>query len=160
MRLSLTALIAAAAVGTCTPALAADFSATIMDTLRRPAGPCVDGAFRCGEAEIAGYGAADWSFFITDFTVVSLSCVEYTAITTFTLADDSLLALVEAGADCSPGKSLLKTPPTSWGNPESATANWQVILGTGQFAGVTGEGQSTLQGAGAAMRGDYAGALD
>ena len=160
MRLSLASVLAALVLGIASPGVAADFSATIKDTLRRPAGPCLDGAFRCGEAEVAGYGAADWSFFITDFTVVSLTCVEYTAITTFTLADDSLLALAEAGTDCSPGKSLLKTPPSSWGNPESATADWQVIGGTGQFAGATGQGRSMLQGAGAAMRGDYAGALD
>jgi hypothetical protein len=160
MRLSLPSLVAVFALGVAAPALAADFSATVKDQLRRPAGPCAGGAFRCGEAFVEGYGAADWSFVVTDFTIVSLACIEYTAITTFTLADDSVLALAETGTVCSPGKSLLKTQPFSWGNPETAVASWEVIGGAGQFAGLTGEGGNVLQAAGAAVSGDYTGELN
>ena len=53
------------------------------------AGGCLSGAFYCGTANIAGYGAADWNAFLTGVTIVPTSCgTTYTATTEFTLGSD------------------------------------------------------------------------
>ena len=154
-------LVAASCLAVLTgwPAHAADFTARVDTRQLRPAGPCDGGALRCGEAFVEGYGAADWTFTVEAFEVVSATCIDYTATTTFTLADDSTLTLSETGSVCSPGKSLLATPPFSWGNPATASATWEVTGATGQFAGLTGSGEDLLDEAGALMRGAYTGEL-
>ena len=128
--------------------------------MTRPGPPCSPGAFRCGDAFIDGYGLADWQFFIVGFVPISNACGEYVANTTFTLADDSSLTLAETGTVCGPGNSFFNTPGFSWGNPDSASATWEVLGGTGQFAAVTGgSGTDELQSAGARVRGTYVGIL-
>ena len=103
-----------------------------------PAGACPDAAFRCGTAEIDGFGSAEWRFYLTFFAPDSESCGSYTALVTFTLPDDSVLSLDETGTVCGPGKSFFATPGFSWGNPEEANGAWEFLSGTGQFSDVTG----------------------
>ena len=137
------------------------FTVDIEGKLRRPDGTCPDGAFRCGQGEIDGYGSAEWRFYIASFAPSSESCGDYTAIVTFTLSDGSTLTLDEAGTVCGPGKSFFATPGFSWGNPDEAIGAWEVQSGTGQFSSVTGgTGTNHARSAGAPMRALYAGTLD
>jgi hypothetical protein len=67
---------------------------------------CADGAYLCGTATIAGYGAATWNLYVTGLTgVVSPRGSTYTATTYFTLASDpdSTLVLDEGGDFCGLG---------------------------------------------------------
>ena len=45
------------------------FQAGVKSTQPKPEGPCSNGAFYCGTAHIAGYGAASWNFFLTGVTM-------------------------------------------------------------------------------------------
>jgi hypothetical protein len=64
--------------------------------MKKPVG-CPDGAFGYGDAVIAGFGTAKYSFFLTSFEPISQSCGDYTATTTFTLTDGSTLTLDDVG---------------------------------------------------------------
>ena len=82
------------------------FQATVSAPTRLPA-PCSNGAFVCGTANLAGYGAASCSILFNDFTVVQTSCGStYTDATIyFTLDSDpgSTLVLNDSGNFCFPG---------------------------------------------------------
>ena len=162
-RLLVAVLLASVVTSATTPAAAIEataFNAVISDKLRKPEGACPDGAFRCGQAEIDGFGAAEWKFYVTSFVPSSASCGDYTAMATFTLADDSALVVQESGTVCAPGKSFFATPGFSWGNPDQAIGSWEVQSGSGQFAGVTGGGGTDhIRSAGADVRGIYTGSL-
>ena len=133
-----------------------DFNATVSSRALRPAGPCTDGAFRCGTAIIDGIGdAAAWQFFLGAFAPTSNACGAYTATVVFTLADGSVLELAENGTVCGPGNSFFSTPPFSWGNPDLAAGDWTVVSASGRFAGMTGSGSSRLTSAGALVAGSY-----
>ena len=136
------------------------FTAEVEGKLTRPNSLCPDGAFRCGEASIDGFGPAEWRFFFISFAPVSDSCGQYEAIVTFMLTDSSTLTLSETGTVCGPGKSFFATPPFSWGNPDRANGSWEVLDGDGQFADVTGRGTNMNQSAGAPLRGSYTGLLE
>lgn len=140
-------------------AFAADtsFNAIIDAKLNQPAWPCPDGAFRCGDSFVDGYGPAEWRFYVTGISVISETCMEYTARVTFTLDDGSTLTLIEEGTVCGPGKSFFVTPLSSWGNPDQASASWEIVDGSGQFEGLSGRGTDTIQSAGARIRGSYKG---
>jgi hypothetical protein len=132
------------------------FNATVDARLIRPEG-CESGAYRCGDAVVDGFGSASWEYNVTSFERISNACVEYTAVSTFTLEDASVLTLNEAGTACGPGNSFFATPPFSWGNPDRATTSWDIASGTGQFEGLTGSGSASFKSAGAAIRGIYEG---
>jgi hypothetical protein len=142
------------------PHAASDFSATIKGKILRDQG-CHDGAMRCGEAAIAGFGSAQFRFDVIGFDVASNACLDYDAIVTFTLDDDgSTLTLRETGLVCGPGNSFFNTPQaSSWGNPDEAHGTWEVLDGTGVFEGVSGTGTDALKSSGASVRGSYTGTL-
>jgi hypothetical protein len=142
------------------------FQATVSATVPLPA-PCSNGAFACGTADLAGYGAASWSIFFTAFTVVQTSCgSSYTdAIVDFTLASDpdSTLVLDESGSFCFPGldgRSFFKEGPNSYGHPFTLVGSWTVDpTSTGQFVGLTGSGTDLQTAAGAHWAASYSGTL-
>lgn len=142
------------------------FQADVTATSRLPAGPCSNGAFYCGTAGIAGYGAASWNFFLTGVTISQTSCGStYTATTDFTLdSDGSTLAVNESGYICGPGKDAagyFSEGPKAFGHPNYPYGTWTVATAdsTGQFAGLAGSGTDTLSAAGAHVSGSYTGTL-
>lgn len=115
--------------------------------------------FFCGTADIADYGAATWTFTLTDLTEQG-TCATYAASVTFELADRSRLVLHEAGTACGPGNSNLSSASSnSYGHPGTANGNWFVQSADGQFSGMTGTGTDDLQYAGAVSAGTYTGTL-
>jgi hypothetical protein len=142
------------------------FQADVTATGTLPAGPCANGAFYCGTANIAGYGAASWNFFLTGYTISQTSCDStYTATTDFTLADGSTLAVNESGPICGPGKDAagyFSEGPKAYGHPNYPYGTWTVDTAdsTGQFAGLAGSGTDALHAAGAHASGSYTGALE
>ena len=141
------------------------FQADVTATSLLPAGPCANGAFYCGTADIAGYGAASWNFFLTGYTISQTSCGStYTATTDFTLADGSTLVVNEGGPICGPGKDAagyFSEGPKAYGHPNYPDGTWTVDTAdsTGQFAGLAGSGTDALHAAGAHASGSYTGAL-
>jgi hypothetical protein len=135
------------------------FNAEVKNKIQRPEG-CPDGAYLCGDAVIAGFGPAQFRWFLNSFEPVSQSCGDYTATVTFRLADGSTLTLDEAGRDCSPGNSFSSYPPHSYGQPQEASGTWEVQSGSGQFDGMSGSGTNTLRINGADFRATYTGALE
>jgi hypothetical protein len=134
------------------------FNAEVKNKIQRPEG-CPNGSYLCGDAAIAGYGPAQFRWYLNSFEPVSQSCGDYTATVTFTLADGSTLTLNEAGRDCSPGNSFSSYPLHSYGQPQTANGAWNVQNGSGQFAGMSGSGTNTLRINGADFRATYSGAL-
>ena len=142
------------------------FQADVTATGTLHAGPCSNGAFYCGTANIAGYDAANWNFFLTGVTISQTSCGStYTATTDFTLASDgSTLVVSEGGPICGPGKDAagyFKEGPNSFGHPNYPFGTWTVDTAdsTGQFAGLGGSGTDVLHAAGAHASGSYTGTL-
>jgi hypothetical protein len=143
------------------------FEATVKATQTLPAGPCSNGAFVCGTANLAGYGVASWNFYVTSVTVVPSSCgSSYTATTEFTLASDpsSTLVLDESGSLCAPGNDgagFFKESSTAYGHPFTIVGSWTVDpTSTGQFFGLAGSGSDLVNLAGANVAGSYSGTLD
>jgi hypothetical protein len=142
------------------------FQADVTATSLLSAGPCSNGAFFCGTANIAGYGTASWDFYLHGFTVSPTSCGStYTATTDFTLASDgSTLVVNESGYLCGPGKDAagyFKEGPKAYGHPYTAHGTWTVDTSesSGQFTGIGGSGSDTFHAAGAHAAGSYAGTL-
>jgi hypothetical protein len=142
------------------------FQATVSATQTLPAGPCSNGAFFCGTANLAGYGGASWNFYVTSTTPVPSSCgSSYTATTEFTLAGDpgSTLVLDESGPLCAPGNdgaAFFKEGAKAYGHPFTIVGSWSVDpTSTGQFAGLSGSGTDLVKTAGAHAAGSYSGAL-
>ena len=142
------------------------FQATVSATQTLPAGPCANGAFFCGTANLAGYGSESWNFFVTSSTPVPSSCgSSYTATTEFTLAGDpgSTLVLDESGALCAPGKdgaAFFKEGSKAYGHPFTIVGSWSVDpTSTGQFAALAGSGTDLVKTAGARAAGSYTGTL-
>jgi hypothetical protein len=134
------------------------FDANVENHIQRPVG-CPDGAYLCGDADIAGFGSAEFRWYLVSFDPVSQSCGDYTAIVTLTLGDGSTLTLDEAGTDCGPGQSFSSYPPHSYGQPQTAGGEWVVQDGTGVFAGLTGSGANSLRITGARLTATYTGTL-
>lgn len=144
------------------------FEATVkaIGTLPGTQGSCPNGAFACGTADIAGYGAASWNFYVTSVTIVPSSCDStYTATTEFTLVSDpgSTLVLDESGSLCAPGNEgagFFKEGSNAYGHPFTIVGSWTVDpTSTGQFFGLTGSGSDLLNSAGAIVAGSYSGTL-
>jgi hypothetical protein len=142
------------------------FQATVKATQTLPAGPCSNGAYACGTANLAGYGAASWNLFVTSATADLSSCgSSYTATTEFTLASDpgSTLVLDESGPLCGPGKDAagyFKEGAKAYGHPFTFVGSWTVDpTSTGQFFGLAGSGSDLVNVAGANVAGSYSGTL-
>jgi len=152
------------------------FQASVSATGVRGGGPvlssgCSNGAFYCGTANIAGYGAASWNLYVTGLTIVPTSCGSlYTATTDFTLASDgSTLEVDESGYICGPGLNAngyfkeggIPGGIPAYGHPNYPNGTWVVDTAhsTGQFAGLGGSGTDVLQAAGAHAAGTYSGTL-
>ncbi|HEY2656367.1 MAG TPA: hypothetical protein VGI55_11300, partial [Solirubrobacteraceae bacterium] len=125
------------------------FQANVTATMLRGGGTvssagCSNGAYSCGTANIAGYGAASWNLYATSATAVVSSCDStYTATTYFTLASDptSTLVIDESGYDCVPGldgNGYFAENPDAWGHPFINFGTWTIDTtdSTGQFAGL------------------------
>jgi hypothetical protein len=134
-----------------------------------PAGPCSNGAYICGTANIAGYGAATWNFYVTGNTNVVSPCGStYTATTDFTLVSDpsSTLVLDESGSLCGLGhdgaayRGYFNNGSKAYGHPFAIVGSWTVDLAsTGQFGGLAGSGTDRVNVAGAHFAGSYSGTL-
>jgi hypothetical protein len=145
------------------------FQADATDTATLPAGPCSNGAYICGTADIAGYGAASWNMYITGSAITPTPCDStYTATTYFTLAGEpgSTLVVDESGNLCGLGhdgaayRGYLNGGPNSYGHPFAIVGNWTVDRGSsGQFSGLAGSGTDLLKLAGAHIAGTYTGTL-
>ena len=107
------------------------FQADVTGTVTLPTG-CATGAFFCGTADIAGYGAASWNFFVTNVTLSQTSCgTTYTATTDFTLASDgSTLVVNERGYVCLPGNDgagWFAEGPHAYGHPNYPQGTWTFV---------------------------------
>ena len=144
--------------------------ATVSSTQTLPGGPCSNGAFICGTADLAGYGAASWNMYVTNAIGVPTPCgSSYTATTQFTLASDpaSTLVLDEAGSLCGLGhggaayRGYFSEPSQAYGHPFAIVGSWSVDpASTGQFRGLAGSGTDLINIAGADFAGSYTGTLD
>jgi hypothetical protein len=148
----------------------APFQASVTSTATLPSGGCLNGAYSCGTANIAGYGAASWNLYITGNTNVPTPCgSSYAAVTYFTLANDpgSTLVLDESGSLCGLGhdgaayRGYFAEGSKAFGHPFAVVGSWTVDpTSTGQFAtALGGSGTDTLQYAGAHGAGSYSGTL-
>jgi hypothetical protein len=166
--LALSALVAALSLAfTGTASAQTSFQASVTFTGTRPAGPCSNGAYLCGTANIAGYGAASWNLYVTGFTSVPSPCGStYTATTYFTLVSDpdSTLVLDEGGSFCGLGhdgaayRGYFNEGSTAFGHPFAIVGSWTVDpASTGQFLGLTGSGTDLVHVAGAHAAGTYSG---
>jgi hypothetical protein len=137
------------------------FDVRILGHITRPSGGCPDGASLCGQTTLDGFGPAAYSIVFTEFVPTFAACGDYTATVTFTPDDGSgVLTLDEVGVACGAGPTFLKGPFLgNYGNPRSWSGTWQVLDGTGSFAGLTGNGADTGLTAGAAVKATYRGTL-
>jgi hypothetical protein len=168
--LALSALLAALSLAfTGTASAQTSFQASVSFTGTLPAGPCSNGAYICGKANIAGYGAASWNMFVTSSTAVPTPCGStYTATTYFTLVSDagSTLVVDESGPLCGLGHDgaailgYFKEGSKAFGHPFKIVGSWTVdTASTGQFGGPTGSGTDLVNVAGAHAGGSYSGTL-
>jgi len=145
------------------------FRADVTSTQTRPAGPCTNGAYICGTADLAGYGAASWNMYITGYTPEYTACGSgYTATTYLTPSSDpaSTLVLDEVGSLCGLGhdgaayRAYFVQGSQAFGHPFAIVGTWTIDpTSTGQFAGLTGAGTDRVNLAGAHVDGGYTGAL-
>jgi len=153
-----------------TPASAqSTFQADVRSTQTRPAGPCTNGAYICGTADLPGYGAATWDMFITGYGPDYSACGStYSATTYITLTSEqaSTLVLDEAGNLCGLGhdgdayRAYFVQGSQSFGHPFAIVGSWTVdSASTGQFAGLAGSGTDRINLAGASIGGSYTGDL-
>jgi hypothetical protein len=168
--LTLSALLAAVSLAfTGTASAQTSFQASGTFTITRPSAPCSNGAFICGTADIAGYGAASWNFFTTSSTSVDSPCGStYTATTEFTLVSDpgSTLVVDESGSLCGLGhdgaayRGYFNQGSKAYGFPFEIVGSWTVDpASTGQFFGLAGSGTDLVHVAGAHSAGSYSGTL-
>lgn len=116
----------------------------------------------CGTARIDGFGKATRTLAITGFVPDQpAGCDTVTGIEHMTLdSDGSTLELGVTAALCYPGGSHdARDEPQSQGDPFQATGAFEVIGGTGVFAGASGSGTLTAIGAGDAVVIHYTGTI-
>lgn len=163
-RLLLLGLLAALALVPAASAATTSFSATFNEGFgRATAHPCSVDAFICGSGTIAGFGAATETFALTYFepeTAFETGCSPLTLIRTITLTNGSSLVTEETGTVCFPGRSF-GTPGSahSFGNPGFFTGTYEIVEGTGVFAGATGAGTSRFMAAGDAAKSTLSGTI-
>ena len=138
------------------------FSASFKGKQTRNDPPCPGGALFCGNGSVAGYGAATFSVVPTSIGPLTGRCAPVTALTTIALADGTgSLTIAAAGEVCYPGNSQNAPGQSrSFGNPFRIAATFDVIGGTGVFAGADGGGTATLKGAGAQSKLTASGVLE
>jgi hypothetical protein len=119
----------------------------------------------CGTGQIAGYGEAELTLIATSTAVTSIAGCGFALVVTGTakirLEEASTLVLDEAGTYCLPGGSTFAPGSFfhSYGNPWEIDATYDVVGGTGVFAGATGSGTNTIREGGDAQVAVYSGAL-
>jgi hypothetical protein len=141
--------------------------AGVSSTQTLPEGLCANGAYICGTANLAGYGAASWDMFVTGFGPDYSACGStYSATIQLTLSSDpaSTLVLDEAGNICGLGhdgaayRGYFAEGSKAFGHPFTFVGSWTVdAASTGQFAGRTGSGTDLVDLAGAHAGGSYTG---
>lgn len=141
------------------PAAARSFSASFDDRLRNHEAPTCDATF-CLARGSTGPGPATLAVDVTSFEPTGRSTADATTLAVITLADGSTLTLEQEGVVRWPGNST-NAPGSlrSFGNPFTYTATWEVVGGTGRFAGADGTGTSVLSGAGAVLRAAFDGTI-
>lgn len=138
-------------------------SASFKGKQTRNDAPCPGGAAFCGTGSVSGYGAATFSVLPTSIGAPDADgCLPVTALTTIDLTDGTgSLTLSAAGEACFPGNSgSAPGQLRSFGNPFRIAVTYEVIGGTGVFAGASGAGTATLRGAGAQTKLGISGELD
>ena len=117
----------------------------------------------CGTARVDGFGKATRTLAITGLAPDSPpGCDTITGIEHMTLdSDGSTLDLAVTAALCYPGAShsAPDDEARSQGDPFKASGTFEVIDGTGVFAGANGRGTLTAIGAGDAIVIHYAGTI-
>jgi hypothetical protein len=128
----------------------------------------------CGTANIAGYGAATWTFDVPPGGVGNYGdptpqCATYTATGAFVLKNSpGTLTYSETGTVCAPGNSAIAPRQNPFGAPwTDITGSWTVTGGTGDFAGVVPgvpglsppNGSDSAKLTGPELRGTYTGTL-
>jgi hypothetical protein len=172
-------VVALSLVFTGSAAAQTPFQASVTSTGNPHVG-CLSGAFFCGTANIAGYGAATWNFGnVTNPTLSDTPCgTTYTATTTFTLLSDpsSTLVLDESGNICglghdgaayrgyfAEGPNAAGHPYTIVGAPSASVPDGGWIVdsaSTGQFSQFAGStGTDLMNTAGGYLAGTYTGTL-
>ena len=149
-------------------------------------GPACPNLYYCGNASIAGYGAAFWSFNSPDPnpTPDGPDCWDYTGTSTFTLVNDpgSILVLNEDNFKfCHPGNSG-NTPgwQNAYGHPGRGGGTWTVChkadpfygcgltdpisglnipISSGVFSGLNASGTDTLRTNGALFEATWSGTV-
>ena len=96
--------------------------------------------FLCGDAAVEDYGDAKYTRARTSSSPTSKSCTDYTAVDTFTRADGSTLTLDVAGTACAQGKNAPNVTGAA-----SVNGDWTVREASGKFAGLSGEGTTSLE---------------
>ena len=155
------AAIASVVVPPAAQAQVEPFDASFKGKQTRNAPPCAVGLV-CGTGTIDGYGAASFSLTPTSLGPAGGACRAVTAVTLLTLSDGSgSLTLSAAGELCTPGRSASAPGMVgAFGNPLAVSATYEVIGGTGVFAGASGDGAATLTSAGARQHLSASGTLD
>ena len=138
------------------------FSASFKGKQTRNDPPCPGGALFCGSGSVVGYGAATFSVVPTSVGPPSGRCQPVTAVTTIALTSGAGSLTIDAAGDvCFPGNSQAAPGQLrAFGNPFSIAATFDVIGGTGVFAGAGGDGTAILTGAGAQTKLTASGVLE
>ena len=111
---------------------------------------------------VEGYGPATYSVVPTSIGPLVGACQAVTGLVNIALSDGSgTLTLAAAGDVCYPGNSHVAPGQLhAFGNPFRLDATFEVVGGTGVFAGAGGAGTATIRGAGAVTRLVASGTLD
>lgn len=144
-----------------TEAATQPFSAQFKNQQTRNDPPC-PGAVFCGSGQVEGYGPATYSVVPTSIGPLVGACQAVTGLVNIALSDGSgTLTLAAAGDVCYPGNSHVAPGQLhAFGNPFRLDATFEVVGGTGVFAGAGGAGTATIRGAGAVTRLVASGTLD
>ena len=112
--------------------------------------PCA--AFFCGEGTLEQFGAATFTFNpVSGSDLDASGCFDIVAFETITLEDGSgTITLRESGSVCYPSPAAANAPRSSksFGNPTRVTLTYNVVDGSGIFAGAGGSGTVIMRTAG------------
>ena len=143
------------------PAAARSFTASFDDRIQRHDDTSGCATTFCLAKGTTSLGAATLTIDVTSFEPTGRSTAYAASIAVIRLVGDgSTLTLAQDGVVRWPGNSA-NAPGSlkSFGNPFTYTAAWEVVGGTGRFAGAAGTGTSVFSGAGAVQRATFSGTI-
>ena len=161
MRRTLAPAVIALTLALAPAAAAQPIEGTIFGGTIRPDAETCAGVV-CGSGTLEPFGEAAYVYAPETFEQLTRSCFAVTAVLHVTLADGGdTLDLATASTACFRGNAAnTRGAAMSWGNPVTDSGTWTVAGGTGIFDGATGEGEFSLQAAGAALSGQLSGELE